>query len=42
MDGSYDETVREFEEGSGIMRGGIRFRQEKRQRIGEIPVATKT
>ena len=41
MDRSYDGTVSEFEEGSGITRGGARFWQEKRQRIGESPVATK-
>ena len=30
MDGSYDDTVREAEEGSGILRSGVRFQQEKR------------
>ena len=42
MDGSYDETVREAEEGSGLTRGVSRFLQEKRKRIGESPAATKT
>ena len=37
----HDETVREVEEESGLMRGGARFRQEKRQRTGEGPVTTK-
>ena len=35
MDAQYNEIVREAEEESGLMRGGARFRQEKRQRIGE-------
>ena len=42
MDGSYDETVREAEEGSGLLRSGLRFLQEKRQRTGESNVATET
>ena len=32
MDGSYNETMREAEEGSSLTRGGERFRKEKRQR----------
>ena len=36
---SSDETVRVVEETSGCMRGGARFQQEKRQRMGEGPVA---
>ena len=35
MGASFDEIVREVEEESGCTRGGARFRQEKRQRIGE-------
>ena len=42
MDGSYDGTVREVKEGSGVTRGGARFQQEKRQRIGESPAVTET
>ena len=42
MDGSYDETVREAKEGSGLTRGGARFQQEKRQRIEESPTTTET
>ena len=42
MDGIYDGTVREAEEGSGIMRGGARFRQEKGKRTGESPSMTET
>ena len=37
MGSSYGDTVREAEEESGLMRGGVRFRQEKRQRTGESP-----
>ena len=37
MGASFDDIVRESEEGSGCTRGGERFRQEKRQRIGEGP-----
>ena len=39
---SFDETMREVEEESGLMRGGARFQQEKRQRIGEGPTVIKT
>ena len=39
MGASFDETVREAEEESGFMRGGARFRQEKRQRTGKGLVA---
>ena len=42
MDGSYDETVREVEEGSGLLRSGVRFRQEKKQRKRESVVVAKT
>ena len=42
MGASYDETVMEAEEKGGITRGGARFQQEKRQRIGKSPVAIKT
>ena len=42
MDGSYDMTVKEAKEGSGLTRGGERFRQEKRLRKGESPDATET
>ena len=41
MGASFDETVREAEEESGCTRGGERFRQEKRQRIGEGPAVIK-
>ena len=37
MGASFDETVREAKEESGFMRGGARFRQEKKHRIGEGP-----
>ena len=36
---SSHETVRVVEETSGYTRGGARFRQEKRQRMGEGPAA---
>ena len=39
MGASYDDTMRESQEESGIQRGGARFRQEKRKRIGEGPAA---
>ena len=42
MGASFNETMREAEEESGLMRGGARFQQEKRQRIGEGPVAIET
>ena len=42
MGASFDETMSEVEEESGIMRGGGRFRQEKRQRIGEGLVVIET
>ena len=42
MDVSYNETVREAEEGCGLLRSGLRFLQEKRQRTRESHVATKT
>ena len=42
MDGSYDETLKEAGEGSGILRSGVRFWKEMRQRMRESPVATKT
>ena len=38
---SFDETLREADEGSGCTRGGARFRVEKRQRIGD-PVEIET
>ena len=38
----YDETMSEVEEESGLTRGGERFRQEKRKRIGEGLVAIET
>ena len=41
MDGSYDDTMREAKEGSGLTRGGERFRQEKRKRKGESLAAIK-
>ena len=41
MGTSFDETVREAKEEIGLMRGGERFLQEKRQRIGEGPVVIK-
>ena len=42
MDGSYDEFVREVEEECDLLRSGVRFLQEKRQRIEESPSATVT
>ena len=42
MGASYNETLREAEEESGLMRGGARFRQDKRQRIGEGPAVIET
>ena len=42
MDGSYDETVREVVKECGLLRSGVRFRQEKRQRTEESPAATGT
>ena len=39
---SSKEFVRVNEETSGCMRGGERFRQEKRQRIGEGPATIET
>ena len=41
MDGIYNRIVREVKEGSGLMRGGARFRQEKRKRIGESHAASE-
>ena len=41
MDGSYAKTVREVEEECGLLRSGVRFRQEKRQQTEESPSATK-
>ena len=41
MGASFNETMREVEEESGITRGGARFRQDKMQSIGEGPVAIK-
>ena len=41
MDGSYDETVREFEEECGLLGSRVRFRQEKRWRTKESPGATR-
>ena len=35
MDGSYDETMREVEEECVLMQSGVRFWQEKKQRIEE-------
>ena len=42
MGASYDDTVRESQEESGIQRGGARFRQEKRKRTGEGPAVIRT
>ena len=42
MGASFDEAMREAEEESGFTRGGARFRQEKRQRIGEGLAANET
>ena len=42
MGASFDETVREVEEESGCMRGGARFRREKRKREGEGPAMSET
>ena len=42
MGAIFNDTVREDEEESGCTRGGARFRQEKRQRIGEGHVAIET
>ena len=39
MGASFNDTVREAKEESGLTRGGERFRQEKRQRTEEGPVA---
>ena len=39
MGASFDETMREAEEEISCTRGGARFRQEKRHRIGECPAA---
>ena len=41
MGASFDETLREAEEESGITRGGARFQQEKRQRKREGPAVIK-
>ena len=41
MDGSYDEIMIEFEEGSSILRSGIRFWKEKRKSTRETPIAPK-
>ena len=41
MGASFNETVRETEEESGLMRGRASIRQEKRHRIGEGPSAIK-
>ena len=34
--------MREAEEGSGLLRSGVRFQQEKRQRIDESSITTAT
>ena len=41
MGASFDEIVKEAEEESGLMRGGERFRQEKRKRIGKVLLQLK-
>ena len=42
MGASFDVIVREAEEASGCIRGGARFRLEKKQRTGEGPAAIGT
>ena len=42
MGASFDEIVREAEEGSGCTRGEARFQLEKRQRTREGPAAIET
>ena len=42
MGASFDEIVREAEEGIGCTRGGERFRQKKRSRTGEGPTMIET
>ena len=42
MGASFDDTMREAEEEIFCIRGGARFRQEKRQRTGEGPTAIET
>ena len=42
MGASFNKTKMEAEEGSGLMRGGARFRQEKRKRIVEGPTTIET
>ena len=39
---SYNESMREAEEESGITRGGARFQKEKRQRTREGPAMIET
>ena len=41
MDGIYDETVRESEEGHGLLRSGAMFCQEKRQKTKESSAMTE-
>ena len=41
MDRRYSKTVREVEEECGILRSGVRLRQEKRKRTEESPGATE-
>ena len=42
MGASYDETMREVEEESGLTRGEERFQQENRKRTGEGPAVIET
>ena len=42
MGASYDKTMSEEEDESGLIRGGERFQQEKRKRTGEGPAAIET
>ena len=42
MDAIYDEPMREVEEECGILRSGVRFRQENRYMTEESPDATGT
>ena len=42
MDVIHDDTVREFIEECGLQQSGVRFPQEKRQRIEESPCAAGT
>ena len=42
MGENFNEIMREYDEESGIMRGGARFRQENRKRTREGPATIKT